>query len=944
MKKLILRGLSVLMLAFTATAAGQAQDLSQIPPLPTDPALRTGVLDNGMTYYIRHNNTPKGQADFYIAQKVGSILEEDNQRGLAHFLEHMCFNGTKNFPGKGIINYLESVGVKFGYNLNAYTSVDETVYNISSVPVARTGVQDSCLLILHDWANALTLDDEEINAERGVIHEEWRRSNQGAMRIIEEQLPKVYAGGRYGYRLPIGTMEVVDNFDPQVLRDYYHTWYRPDQQAIIVVGDIDVDYIENKIKEIFAPIPMPADAKPREYFTVDDTPGTIFAIGKDKEMSVGAFDLMFKYDLLIPVELRNTQMYYPVDYMTHMVQAMLNSRLSDLAKQPDAEFASARVSFGDFFLAKTKGAFDVEAYAKGNSILPALEAVYREVLRAARGGFTVGEYERARAEFISQIEKMYESRNDRDNTSYAREYVKLFTENIPAPGIELEKQLYDAISQMVTVDQLNTLLPEILKADNRVFMAMLPDNETFGFPQEEEVAAIINGVEAEDIAPYRDEMRTDPLIPFDIKAGKIKSTRHLDEWDATEYTLSNGVKVIVKPTTFKNNEVYFCANAKGKGTSTIDQSLAPTVKFLDYAINRHSLFNYNSSDIQKYLQGKQAYVDVDIDTYVRQVDGNSTAKDLPTLMELIYATFSGFDIAESDFAATQSSISAMLANQESTPDYIFSKNLLKSLYAAESKQAISTADIAAAEREASVEIVRNALDNAADFTFVFVGNIDEEIFKPLMCQYIGSLKGNAKKATKKFTTDSAFELPLGNETNYFTTAMETPQTWAFVGVFGKTPYTAENKVLASIAGQILSKRLLDKVREEMGATYSIGAGSMLTRTGDVNTIIQVPFPMKPEMKDEVLAAVHSIINDMTSTVKAEELNPVKEYMIKDAAESLEKNDEWVNAISATGLNGVQTFTNAADVINGITVESVQTFMRQLLDQNNYRVVILDPAK
>ena len=240
--------------------------------------------------------------------------------------------------------------------------------------------------------------------------------------------------------------------------------------------------------------------------------------------------------------------------------------------------------------------------------------------------------------------------------------------------------------------------------------------------------------------------------------------------------------------------------------------------------------------------------------------------------------------------------------------------------------------------------MRNALDNAADFTFVFVGNIDEESFKPLMCQYIGSLKANAKKATKKFTTDSAFELPLGNETNYFTTTMETPQTWAFIGVFGKTPYTAENKVLASIAGQILSKRLLDKVREEMGATYSIGAGSMLTRTGDVNTIIQVPFPMKPEMKDEVLAAVHSIINDMTSTVKAEELNPVKEYMIKDAAESLEKNDEWVNAISATGLNGVQTFTNAADVINGITVESVQNFMRQLLDQNNYRVVILDPAK
>jgi len=943
MKKLILRGLSVLMLAFTATTVLQAQDPSQIPPLPTDPALRTGVLDNGLTYYIRHNNTPKGQADFFIAQKVGSILEEDNQRGLAHFLEHMCFNGTQNFPGKGIINYLESIGVKFGYNLNAYTSVDETVYNISSVPVARTSVQDSCLLILHDWANALTLDEDEINAERGVIHEEWRRSNVGAMRIIEEQLPKVYAGNRYGYRLPIGTMEVVDNFEPQVLRDYYHTWYRPDQQAIIVVGDIDVDYIEGKIKELFSPIKMPENAKPREYVTVEDTPGTIIAIGKDKEMNAGAFDLMFKYDLLIPIEYRNTQMYYPVEYMTNMVQTMLNTRLSDLAKKPDAAFARASVSFGDFFLAKTKGAFDIDAYAKGNSILPALEAVYREVLRASRGGFTVGEYERARAEFLSQIEKLYEGRNDRENTSYAREYVKLFTENIPAPGIELEKQIYDAISQMITVEQLNQLLPEILKADNRVFLAMLPDNETFGIPQEEEVSAIISGVEAEDIEPYRDEMRTDPLIPSLPEAGKIKSSTHLDQWDATEYTLSNGVKVIVKPTTFKNNEVYFCATANGKGLSTIGAELAPTVKFLDYAISRYSLFNYNNSDIQKYLQGKQAGVDINIDSYIRQINGHSTAKDLPTLMELIYATFAGFDINESDFAAMQSSISAMLENQESTPDYIFSKDLLSILYQAPAKQMISTADIAAADRAASVDIVRDALNNAADFTFIFAGNIDEEAFKQLMCRYIATLPANAKKATTTFSIDKAFELPLGNETNTFTTAMETPQTTAFIGIFGKTPYTAENKILTSIAGQILSKRLLDKVREEMGATYSIGAASALSRTGDVNTIIQIPFPMKPEMKNEVLEAVKTIVYDMTSTVKADELNPVKEYMIKDAAESLEKNEDWVGAIAATCINGVQTFTNAADVVSGVTVEDVQNFMRQLLDQNNYRVVILDPA-
>ena len=290
-----------------------------MPQLPQDTALVTGVLDNGLTYYIRHNETPRGQADFYIAQKVGSILEEDNQRGLAHFLEHMCFNGTENFPGKKIIEWLESVGVKFGRNLNAYTSIDETVYNISNVPVARTSVQDSCLLILHDWANALTLAGEEIDAERGVIHEEWRSRNVGSSRILENLLPTIYAGNRYGYRMPIGTMEVVDNFEHQALIDYYHKWYRPDQQAVIVVGDIDPAYIEAKIKELFAPIPMPADAAERVYFEVDDTPGTIYAIGSDTEMEVADVMMFFKSDeILLPREMRNTQMYYMIEYLQRM--------------------------------------------------------------------------------------------------------------------------------------------------------------------------------------------------------------------------------------------------------------------------------------------------------------------------------------------------------------------------------------------------------------------------------------------------------------------------------------------------------------------------------------------------------------------------------------------------------------------------------------------------
>ena len=321
MKKQILRGLIAIFMAVTAIGSAAAQQPQQIPPMPADEALVAGVLENGMSYFIRHNETPKGQADFYIAQKVGSVLEEENQRGLAHFLEHMCFNGTDNFPGKGIIDWCEANGIKFGYNLNAYTSIDETVYNISNVPVARAGVQDTCLLILHDWASALTLDPAEIDSERGVIHEEWRRSMSGQMRVLEQLLPIIYPDNIYGKRLPIGIMDVVDNFEPKALVDYYHKWYRPDNQAIIVVGDIDPAYIQKKIVEIFSPIKMPENPAERVYFEVEDTPGTIYAIGKDKEITTPSVDMMFKSDALwLPRQYRNSQMYYPADYISRIIE------------------------------------------------------------------------------------------------------------------------------------------------------------------------------------------------------------------------------------------------------------------------------------------------------------------------------------------------------------------------------------------------------------------------------------------------------------------------------------------------------------------------------------------------------------------------------------------------------------------------------------------------
>ncbi|MDE6239598.1 MAG: insulinase family protein, partial [Muribaculaceae bacterium] len=911
----------------------------QVPPVPTDTAVTVGKLDNGLTYYIRYNNTPKGQVDFYIAQKVGSILEEENQRGLAHFLEHMCFNGSENFPGNKIIDWLESVGVKFGHNLNAYTDVDETVYRINNVP-ARPAVVDSCLLILHDWASALSLEPDEIDSERKVIHEEWRQSMVGEMRVIEKILPTIYPDNRYGERLPIGTMEVVDNFPYQALVDYYHTWYRPDQQGIIVVGDINPAEIEKKIKEIFGSVKMPENAKERVYYPVDDTPGTIYAIGADPEVRNVSFDLMFKVDPLIPREYRNTQAYFPVEYLRSVMVSMLRARFRELAKVPDSDIAGANVSLGRFFMAATKEALSIEATSKTDDVIPAIQSVYREVLRAVQGGFTVGEYERARAEFLSQMERLYENRNNTESSAYGQEYVRSFIDNSPIPGIAVEYEMYKQIAPMINVDVVNQFMQQIVTEDNRVLWVLLPEKPNIVIPTEQQLEAAMESVDNEEIEPYKDQMKEEPLIPSLPAPGKIVSTTDLSQWGATEWTLSNGVKVIVKPTDFKDNEIVFSAIAKG-GLSALGENNAATVKFLPYAMIQHGLGDYTSIDIQKYLQGKQVSLDISFSDYYRGISGMSTVKDLPTLMELIYMGFADFEITPDEFAATQNMVVGQLKNQESTPNYLFSKYLMDTLFKSANKKALSTEDVTAADREQTLAIVHSMLDDASDYTFVFTGKIDLETLRPLVEQYIATLPAGGSNLDK-LVLNSDIELVLGAGTDKFTTKMETPQTFVFIGVYGNMPYNLRNKLLANVSAQILSNRLLKKVREEMGAVYSIGMEGDMDRLGNVNAILQTGFPMKPEMRDETLAVISDLIYSMAENVSDDELNPIKEYMIKDATTALEENNSWAGSIAGWSLNGVDTFNGRADVVNSLTTKDVQDFMKQLLDQNNYRVIVLDP--
>ncbi len=933
----------MLCMALPGILRAQAQN-PMLQPLPVDSAVRIGKLPNGLTYYIRHNEYPKGQADFYIAQNVGSILENDDQRGLAHFLEHMCFNGTTNFPDNLLRDWLESIGVKFGANLNAYTGVDETVYNISNVPVARESVQDSCLLILHDWANDLTLAPAEIDKERGVIHEEWRRSMQGQMRILEKILPDLYPNSKYGHRLPIGTMEIVDNFPYQALRDYYEKWYRPDQQAVIVVGDIDVDRIEGKIKEMFTSIEMPENPAERVYEPVPNHKGTLYGIGSDPEQKSLSAQLMFIFNPL-PDELKNTPAYFVNGYIQGMIASMINNRLGEIASKPDSPYAGAEVDFGGYFLSsKVKDALSGSVAAKGKDIIVPIQALYRELLRAQCGGFTQSEYDRVRSQYLSAYERAYNNRATRQTGSFVNEYVKNFTDKDPIPSIETEWALVQQIANNIPLEVINRKMAEAVTPDNRVLMVLMPEAEDITVPTKEAIAEALAAVDAETIDAFVDEVKSEPLIPQAPVAGTVTSTTDNPQFGTIDWTLSNGAKVIVKPTKFKEDEIIFSAYAKG-GYADFSDDYTNTILFLSMSLPARGLGSYTNTDLSKYTAGKQVALNCGFGNYSRSFSGSTTPKDIETLLELLYMNFKDIEFTADEFAALQTAYSGFLANQEKSPEYIFQKNILATLYDSPRAQMLNSDIINKASREQTIEIAHAMTANAADWTFVFVGNVNPETLKPLVEKYIASLPGDPKTAVRKVEKyNPALFMKGGDKTDTFTTTMSTPQTQVAIVESGDIEYTPKNAMLASIAGQILTNRLIKTVREEMGAVYSISASGSLDRSGLNPASIMSEFPMKPEMKEEVLAFIKGQFKDMETNIAAAELNPAKEYMVKAFTTNKELNGPWLSAIVGTLSNGVDTFNGNVDVVNSITPQDVMDFMKALNAQGNYRVLILDPAK
>jgi len=924
--KRILASFALLCMAIVS----MAQQQPQMPPIPTDPNVRIGKLENGLTYYIRHNELPEKRADFYIAQKVGSILEEENQRGLAHFLEHMCFNGTTNFPGKGIINWLETIGVRFGENLNAYTSIDETVYNIANVPVVRDGIVDSCLLILHDWANDLTLDPKEIDNERGVIHEEWRQGQGAMMRMYEQALPKAFAGSKYGNRLPIGTIEVIDNFPYQALRDYYEKWYRPDQQGIIVVGDVDVDKVEAKIKEIFSPIEMPANAAERVYEPVPDNKEPIITIAKDKEQPSTMIYIWHKHPAT-PNEAKNNMGYLVQNYMFSMISSMLNARLEELRQSTNPPFIMAGAQSTNFLLAKTVDAFAGIAYSKEDGIPTAISALVREIERARKFGFTASEYSRAKADYLRAMESAFNERDKMKNNQYVQEYIQHFINNEPIPGIETEYALMNQLAPNIPVEAINMILPQLIKDENIVINIFGPDKEGMVYPTEAEILDILKKTKAEEITAYVDKVSDEPLMKEAPKAGKIVKTEE-GPFGSTALTLSNGVRVVVKNTDFKADEIRMRAFSPG-GTSIFGTKEVLQIKMLNSVAGLGGLGNFSNVDLEKVLAGKRASVNASISGLREGLNGSCSPKDLETLLQLVYLSFTAPRMDEAAFESFKTRTKASLANQEANPMTALSDTLQNEMYGNHPMAMRVKAEmIDQLDYNRIMDMYKDRFKEAGDFTFLFVGNINVEEAKPLIETYLGGLPTINRKENFK---DIKMDFRKGARKNLFEKEMETPKATVISIITGDCEYNLRNELLMTILSQTMSMVYTETVREKEGASYGVGAVGQLSRSTKDEAIFQIVFDTDPAKREKMEQLVMTELQKVAKEgPRPEHLAKVKEFLQKKHLENAKENGYWLGQLDSYYWDNTDMNTGYEKLLDELTVEDVKNFTKALLDQGN----------
>ena len=935
------RFLTALLLTIASTMGMMAQ--MEMPAVPVDPDVRIGKLDNGLTYYIRHNNWPEQRAEFYIAQRVGSIQENDDQRGLAHFLEHMAFNGSKHFKGNELLRWCESVGIQFGGDLNAYTSIEETVYNISNVPTTRESIVDSCLLILYDWADGLLLEQEEIEKERGVIHEEWRLRTSAIMRMLERDLPKLYPGSKFGYRMPIGLMEIIDNFERPFLQSYYEKWYRPDNQGIIVVGDIDVDKIEQKIKDLFSPIVLPENRALVTKEPVPDNAEAIYVIDKDKEQRTNQVWVMMKHEA-IPDSLKGTMAYVIANYLKDASVTMLNDRLKEYAEKPESPFLSSSANDGRYLFSNTVDAFELDINPKDGQIEAAVTAALTEARRAAEFGFTQTEFNRFKQNYLSQLEKQYSNKDKRYNSQFVNQYVQHFLNKRPIPSIDYTYSTMKQIVPMLPIDLVNSIMKEyILPNDtNLVVFSVNTEKEGATYPTEEGLKAAVAAARAAQIEAYVDNVKDEPLMTTLPKAGKIVKEEKNDLFGYTELTLSNGAKVVLKQTDLKKDQVLLRSEGFG-GSALYGEKDYANIKMFDDVIEASGLGNFSHTELEKALAGKIASASLSLGANRVNINGSSTPKDVETMLQLTYLYFTNIAKDQKSYDNTMQTAEVNLKNRLLQPEAVLQDSLTATMTNHNPRnKALTVEDLKLVGYDRILQMAKEQTANAAAFTFTIIGNYDEQTIRPLIETYLASLPAQ-KKVVKSQDVSTRFN---GVVINNFKQKGETPKAYAVMDWYTKAmPLTAENDVKMDMIGQILDMEYLKKIREDASAAYTVQSLSNIDRD-DFETTAQILAicPMKPEKADIAIQILRDEVTALSKTCDPDKLTKVKEYMLKNHADQLKQNGYWLAVINAWRKWGIDFHSNYEKLVNAQTPETISATAAEILKAGNRAEVIMLPAE
>lgn len=921
-----------LFLLLLAPASLFAQTVEQ------DASIRQGKLKNGLTYYIRHNAKEAGLADFYIAQRVGSILEEPRQRGLAHFLEHMAFNGTKHFSGKGkqlgIVPWCETIGVKFGTNLNAYTSVDQTVYHIGSAPIKREGIIDSCLLVLNDWSQFINLEPKEIDKERGVIHEEWRnrRTGMAMQRMMENVMPKIYNGSKYEDCLPIGNMDIVDNFPYQDLRDYYQKWYRPDLQAIVVVGDFDVDMMERKIQKLFGKIKAHKNPAERIYYPVNDNDKMIVAIEKDKEQPIILGHLYMKSETTPNSEKKSVK-YQREDYINGLITYMLNGRLSEKKQVANPPFMSATVKNGAFFVSRTKDAFSLSISCKQDNVLGGVSVAVGEVERARQHGFTQSELERAKKLYLNAAERQLKMEKDYKNSHYVSQCVNNFLEGEPILTPTYNLQLVKLFDGEVRLDEVNSQVGEIITDKNQVFIMYGPDKDGFVVPSESEIESTVLAAQQKRYDAYQEEQVPATLMAALPAPGKIVSEKPYGKFGMTEIVLSNGMKVYVKSTDYQADQITMSMRGEG-GTSVYGDEDIPNFAFLSGSITEAGVGDFTATRLRKALAGKSLKLAPSITSEGQRITGTSSVKDLETMLQLAHLYFTAPRKDSMAFEGMMNRNLSLLKNRNASSKVVYNDSLSATLYDHNVRMAPVTVEIAKkADYNRIFEIYRERFSDASNFKTVFIGKVDMAQLRPLLCQYLATLPSTHK--AEKSNKANVPQIVKKNEVVKFVHKQETPLANVSVFYTANVPFSPKNDLVLDMLTRVLQIAYTDSVREEKGGTYGVGVSFNLEKEDNPNALLRISYKSDPKRYEELNPVIYKqLLNIADHGPVASSMDKVKKYLKKQYGQMAITNDYWSYVIWHQLDDDADFDKDYSKMVDNLTASDVQKMAKELLKQNH----------